>query len=702
VSGTEQAALLSMSTKRPARRKFPLQLTLMTWMIGLLVVTVAVIGTIVHVRTTTAIEWLVHLHLESVATATRSEVKSLLQSASNVVDEYATNGAKGRLPLDDPEALGMLFVERIRHQPVIGWIGFGDARDHSYTGATRAFDDGTIRYYRAAPARLGSKVDEFRVDVDSSRTRVHTKGQTTYKVQTKGWFKKGLKAARSQWFEPYQFTNGAYGMTVARRLVLESAPERPVGVLSVDFFLRDLDAFLAKLAAGESGRVVLVTEQGTVIGLHPEDGKLRQIITSGLAQKSEAEVSQHQGDNWQLPLEVHGVQYRAWFSHLVADGDLDWQIWIIVPEEELTGVVEEILQSTMALGLLGLLFAAMLAWFIARNIATPVKQMSEDMEQLGSMQLTDTEMPDSFIKEIHILGDSIQRMKAALRSFERYVPANLVRQLIRRGEVARLGGDVRELTIHFSDIAGFTGITEKLDADTTVRELGEYLELMTDAIDVQGGTIDKFMGDGILAFFNAPDLLQDHTIKACQAAIDAQAGLEGGIAEREHLGRPVFRARIGLALGPVLVGNIGTNARMDYTVIGDTANLAARLESLNKFYGTSIMVSDRLHSQVSDEFEWRRLDRAVVVGRRASTDLFELLGNKGAVDADLLEARDLYEKAMDAYLARSFADAQAGFEAARKARPGDKAAQVLAGRAATFVAEPPGEDWDGSWHHTKK
>ncbi len=670
-------------------------------MVGLLLAAILTIGGVVYLKTTTAIEWLVHVQMESLAVAARSEVTNLLQSASRVLDEYETNLSHDRLPIEDPEALGGLFVERLRHEPVIGWLGLGDARDNSYVGATRFYKDGTIHYYYAPPAALGTPATEVQIDSDGTRTPIDNSALLPYEVHKKVWFQQGLKTTESRWLEPYVFTNGALGMTAVRRVAIPSEDREAAGVLMVDFFLRDLGQFLAKLVAGESGRVVLVTSQGTVIGLQPEDVQLHKLLASGLAVRNKAVASQH-GDGRQLRLGADGTDYRIWFSDLALDEALRWKIWIVVPEDELTGLIEENVKAALLIGALSLLLAIFFALLIARNIATPIGLISADVERLGSLHLLDTKNPGSFIKEVDVLSDSIDHMKAGLRSFERYVPSELVRKLIEQGQEAKLGGQVCELTIHFSDIAGFTGIAEDLDANTTVQELGDYLSLMTGAIREQHGTIDKFMGDGIMAFFNAPVPLPDHPRHACLAALNAQAALAADGIARQAQGRPVFTTRIGLAVGEVLVGNIGTEERMAYTVIGDTANLAARLESLNKYYGTHILASGALWTQAGEGFEWRRVDQAVVFGRRETTDLYELLGLKGKTPEALLHARDLYEQALSAYLSQAFSEAKVGFAAAAQARPGDKAAMQLAERSAAFAASPPPAGWNGVWSHTSK
>jgi adenylate cyclase len=201
------------------------------------------------------------------------------------------------------------------------------------------------------------------------------------------------------------------------------------------------------------------------------------------------------------------------------------------------------------------------------------------------------------------------------------------------------------------------------------------------------------MGDGIMAFFNAPAELPGHERQACLAALEAQQQL-GEMARNTPPGQPILRARIGLGVGEVLVGNIGTPERFAYTVLGDEVNLASRLEALNKLYGTRIMASQALMEKTGDEFEWRRLDRVAVKGRQAGTIICELIGRKGEIPTAMLDARADYESALDAYFAGDFEQAAGLFDQASQLRPDDLAATMMSVRCRTLAAAPPAK-WNG-------
>jgi adenylate cyclase len=288
-------------------------------------------------------------------------------------------------------------------------------------------------------------------------------------------------------------------------------------------------------------------------------------------------------------------------------------------------------------------------------------------------------------------------MKTGLRSFIKYVPGDLVRQVLASGREAELGGEIRRLTVFFSDIEGFTAYSETAPPDKLVPELAEYLEILSGQLRQNGGTIDKFIGDGVLAFFNAPERVADHEQLACRATL---ASLRELAAWQKKKSRP-FRTRVGLHAGDVLVGNFGTRDRLAYTVMGDVVNVSSRLENLNKTFGTQVLVSGELREQAGTEFEWRHIDRAAVAGRKGAMEIHELLGKKGEVGVERLRRRDLHERALGLYFARAFREAGELFATLADDDPADKAPAVMRARCEVFTAQPPPADWDGVFSHEK-
>jgi adenylate cyclase len=216
------------------------------------------------------------------------------------------------------------------------------------------------------------------------------------------------------------------------------------------------------------------------------------------------------------------------------------------------------------------------------------------------------------------------------------------------------------------------------------------------------GTLDKFVGDGIVAFFSAPAPTEKHTEVACQAALEVVQKLSDVEAERRAANRPIFKTRIGLHTGEVLVGNIGTQQRLSYSAIGDAVNLSSRLEELNKLYGTLILASGQTKAETADRFEWRYIDRVAVLGRSQGTDVFELLGYRGTVPSDKLDLRDTYEMGLKKYFDGDFPSAVVHFSSVLARQADDRASQVLLARCNQLALRPIPGRWSGIFEMLEK
>lgn len=287
-------------------------------------------------------------------------------------------------------------------------------------------------------------------------------------------------------------------------------------------------------------------------------------------------------------------------------------------------------------------------------------------------------------------------------AFGQYLSPKVVNILVKDPSRLKLGGERREMTAYFSDVAGFSTISEQLTPEELVALLNEYLTAMCDIISEYEGTVDKFEGDAIIAFWGAPLTQPDHARRACLAAIDMQRFMIDYRARLKAEGRPVLHVRMGMNTGDMLIGNMGSAQRMDYTMMGDAVNLAARLEGANKFYGTYSMISETTYAQVADAVEVRELDLIRVVGRREPVRVYELLERKGALAADRQALVEGYAAALEHYRAQRFEEALAGFRRVLDLDPDDGPSLTYSDRCQTFIETPPGADWDGVYQLTGK
>ena len=280
---------------------------------------------------------------------------------------------------------------------------------------------------------------------------------------------------------------------------------------------------------------------------------------------------------------------------------------------------------------------------------------------------------------------------AAMRLLGKYAPVDLVRRLYRDKSEPVRGGELMEISIMFSDIKGFTALSEQLDPNRLAEMLGLYLDTLSCIIqrDTQG-TIDKYIGDAIMAIWNAPEPVPDHPQMACLAALrcrDAARSLAQAPEWREF---PVFETRFGLHCAKALVGHFGARDRMNYTAIGDAINLASRLEGLNKLYGTSIIASGTIVDRAKEVFDFRLLDVVAVKGKSDPIRIYELLGTKGAFE-DCRQVVSTYESAFSAYAAGKFESALAVLQE----NASDPPSTVLIERCKAFLQVPPPADWRG-------
>ena len=280
-------------------------------------------------------------------------------------------------------------------------------------------------------------------------------------------------------------------------------------------------------------------------------------------------------------------------------------------------------------------------------------------------------------------------------AFKHYLSAEVIEQIMRDPGSLKLGGERRELTIFFSDLQGFSTISEKLGPEDLTKLLNDYLSDMTDIILEEGGTLDKYEGDAIIAFWNAPLHQADHAVRAVRASVRCQRKLAERRAEFEQRTGAVLKMRIGLNTGAVVVGNMGSSNRFDYTVLGDAANLASRLEGANKALGTYLMIAESTWSQTAGAFPGRELGQLRVVGRKTPVRVYEATGLEG-------EAPGVAERKFEAALAQAKAGRWADAAEAFTALGDDAAAKTYAKKCRELAAAGSGATWDGIWNLTEK
>jgi adenylate cyclase len=644
------------------------------------------------------------------------ETRNEFRRAAPTADLLAQLLAEGLLS-HDTNVLAKELTAVVRANSELTWVSYSD-KDGSFTGAFHG--GGKFRVNQSAIKDGKTELFEHDVGDDGAWTLHRHLEDSKYDPRTRPFWLLAAKERRRVWAPPYVFfEEGVPGITCAVPTV--SRAGELLGVVTIDFDLNSLSELVAEIKLSKRGKVFIFTPDGTVIA-HPTvrvvgetgkgaEGKLvttKEIddpvvgayFAAVLAQKldSSAEgAAPAEGSEVtkNFRFAEGGEAYVASYTTFAIDKNLRWVVGAYAPESDFMESLHRNNVSALIISIIALAAAMLLAFLLSNRIATPLSRLASEMDEVGRFELDDKPMDQSIFREIALMNGALFRMKRGLRSFASYVPRDLVRAMLASGQEAKLGGRIRELTIFFSDIAGFTTIAEGMKPDALVKFLGGYLEEMTGVIGAHHGTVDKFLGDGIMAFWGAPEDEPNHAALACEAALRCRARLAELGARDEGEWARALATRIGIATGEVLVGNIGTKERMNYTVMGDTANLAARLEGLNKEYGTSALVSEATWLAARDRVIARPIDVVAVKGKARGIKVYELLSLADAATDDERAIAAACERALDAYLARDFDGAVRAWNDGLAKRPGDRAMTAMRDRAARFASAPPPAEWSG-------
>ncbi|MFH2003970.1 MAG: adenylate/guanylate cyclase domain-containing protein, partial [Bacteroidota bacterium] len=292
---------------------------------------------------------------------------------------------------------------------------------------------------------------------------------------------------------------------------------------------------------------------------------------------------------------------------------------------------------------------------------------------------------------------SERKQKVMIKTmFSQYVSPTVVNELIEDPSKLQLGGERKVLTVLFTDLEDFTSIAERMPPDQLIPLLNDYFEGMTDIILQNNGTLDKYIGDSIMAFYGAPVPLKDHALSACRTAIQMQKHLDNIRTSQQSNDRPIFKMRIGINTGEMVVGNLGGVDRFDYTVIGDSVNLAARLEGANKQYKTNILISEYTFHSVASQVITRELDLITVLGKTKPLKIYELMGLiDDDLHSDVLKVVEKFSESLALYRQREWQKAIKKFEEVLTVKPDDYPSKNYIERSISFLKTPPPEDCDG-------
>lgn len=525
-----------------------------------------------------------------------------------------------------------------------------------------------------------------------------------YDPRIRPWYIGAKKARASYWTSLYIFfSNQEPGITSAYPVIARNG--KVVGVWAMDIELKSISSFLHHLKIGQHGVAFIINAKNELVSYpdiskitKEENGALRPLRVDELGINSITTAFRRYLATGQSKLVVtsQGKRYLASFTEFPQSFPARWKVAIVVPENDFIGQAKQIAQQTLLICLVILVAAILLAILVARSISQPIKVLADETRKIKDFYLDDQIVIRSYIKEIQTMSNAIAAMKSGLQAFRKYVPAELVRQLIYTGKETRLGGHKEVLTVFFSDISGFTSIAERLTPEALMLYLSEYFDEITKILSAEHGTVDKYIGDGVMAFWGAPLPDESHAFHACSAALACQAKLRELNQKWESQGKPPLHTRIGISTGETVVGNVGSGERINYTVMGDNVNLASRLEGVNKLYGTNIIVSLATYEAVADKFWFRPLDIVAVKGKTEGTTIYELVGIKGeVVPESIIELCEEFARGFKAYLARDWEGACEIFRHLSEKFPLDAPTNFYLSRCRHYRENPPASDWQG-------
>lgn len=498
--------------------------------------------------------------------------------------------------------------------------------------------------------------------------------EITYEPRGRPWYTGAAATTALYWTPIYHYEpTGELGISVSKQIATKD--HKFLGVIGADLSFVLLEKFLSEQKIGKSGRVFILDKTGQVF--LPKMDKEREasspISPEIIAAAYQAFAKNH---NPSLVFEYKNTEYLAYINPLPAFTQEGWWIALIAP---LSDFFDEMLKTQKRILLITciILFAtgALVIQF-SKRISRPIVSLSKEVDKIRKFDLESTTRVRSTIKEIILMDSSISALRVAIRSFARYVPREIVKQLIQKGEEIVLGGEKKEIAVLFSDIVGFTSIVEIHSTETFMPLLSAYFSALSEIILERQGTIDKYIGDSIMAFWGAPLIDPELTAHACTTALLCQAYLSKFNVEQHKEGKLEFPTRFGIDTGLAVVGNIGTSERMNYTAIGDVVNMASRLQQEGRVYQVPIIVSENIYQKIKNLFLIRPLDIITVRGKKEKSPIYELMAKSQGEEGILAtpEKKELsasFTKGYEAFHQGRIEEAKALFQAVHQKFPSD-------------------------------
>jgi adenylate cyclase len=465
-------------------------------------------------------------------------------------------------------------------------------------------------------------------------------GVATYEPRSIASYQKAKESLRTS------ITKPSLNPVTGERIISVSAPIMRdgafQGAVSANFNVSEISHFLATNRVTGNSVAAIVDSQGQIIvppvreeiSEDPQKMAELQAILSRIDSKVAGAFAVLNAGQVGPAIKSTTIDEAQEILSLVTVDDrfgLNWRLLIITPKDDFIGPLRETNNFILWLLVVILPVQLLLIKAFARRISQGIEFASRSVNQIRSMRFDSTVNAEfePKVREIFELSEGVELLRSALQSFAYYIPVGIVRQLVESGKPLELGVEKRRLTMLFADLENFSTVSQIIPPDQLLEQLSAIFSCATSAISDEGGTVDKFIGDSVMAFWGAPSEVSDHALRGCRAALRIAARIDRLNREWREQGRPTLRIRIGLHTAEVLVGNIGTPDRLSYTAIGDGVNVASRLEGINKQFGTTICISEELYGHVAEVAQVRPLGSVAVKGRSGESMVYELLHIRG-------------------------------------------------------------------------
>lgn len=611
-------------------------------------------GTIIVVMTIFFSREITFTALELMKHASDTVLKELStgMKPAEVNAQFSANVYKSGIFDTDKELMNYIY-QMLKTMPLVTAIYWADEQGKLLL-ATKNLD-GTITTRMYQPTTIPQSVTITNFGSKDNIISVSSYSKVDFDPRQRFWYKDAKLKKQSIWTDAFKsYLNPYHGISRVTPVLDNSG--KLIGNFGFDISIDYLKNFLAAKKISPNSYAFIIDRKGEIV-VYPNQ---EPFLSAEKNSQENIDVKKFPliQDSFNIYKEKSIAEMRINYggkNYLVTYKPIDqmpqgWVIGVVTPENDFIGLLRNLNYVIFILCLLILGLGILLVSNLITRTVRPINTLVREADKIRRFDLRGKINFKSRIKEVVELRNAMRAMKLGLMHFQKYVPKILVRQLIESGEDIRVGGERKNLVVMFTDIENFTTIAEKVEPSELTIQVCEYFEELTQIIIEEKGTIDKYIGDSIMAFWGAPIPQYRPIDHAAKAALRCEQKMDELNQKWKREGKPQFITRIGIHMGEAIVGNLGSTERLNYTAIGDVINTTSRLEHINKFYQTKIMVTEDIYQQLKNRFVFRKVDFVTFTGKTGKIYIYELLSDDPSkLNFNITAYNEAFEKAYDAY-----------------------------------------------------